>query len=62
MKSKLTVKEAHARLWGNAIPEAVHPEKCLWDPELELGACGDWCEGPRVEGAYISLFLIGFEP
>lgn len=25
-----------------------------WDPELGLGACGDWCEGGRVEGAYLS--------
>jgi predicted NAD/FAD-dependent oxidoreductase len=24
------------------------------DPQLQLAACGDWCGGPRVEGAYLS--------
>ena len=26
----------------------------LWDPDLQLAACGDWCHGARIEGAYLS--------
>jgi predicted NAD/FAD-dependent oxidoreductase len=26
----------------------------LWDPELGLGACGDWCREARIEGAFLS--------
>ncbi len=26
----------------------------LFDPDLAIGACGDWCGGPRVEGAFLS--------
>lgn len=29
-------------------------ETYLWDSELKIGICGDWCGGPRVEGAYLS--------
>ena len=25
-----------------------------FDGDLNLGACGDWCSGPRVEGAFLS--------
>ena len=27
---------------------------CLWDGDLGLGVCGDWCQGSRVEGAFLS--------
>jgi predicted NAD/FAD-dependent oxidoreductase len=30
------------------------PQRYLLDGDLELGACGDWCGGPRVEGAFLS--------
>jgi hypothetical protein len=26
----------------------------LWQPETRLAACGDWCQGARIEGAYLS--------
>ena len=26
----------------------------LWDPDLGIGACGDWCQGARIEGAFLS--------
>jgi predicted NAD/FAD-dependent oxidoreductase len=26
----------------------------LFDSELEIGACGDWCLGGRVEAAFLS--------
>lgn len=26
----------------------------VWNPRLRLGACGDWCMGPQVEGGWLS--------
>lgn len=43
-----------AHRWRYAAPQEPLPERYLLDPELRLGACGDWCGGPRVEGAYLS--------
>jgi len=40
--------------WRYAVPESVLDEPCLWDSATRLGACGDWCGGPRVEGAFLS--------
>lgn len=41
--------------WRHAWPSLLAPARCL----LSLGAapavfCGDWCAGPRVEGAFLS--------
>jgi hypothetical protein len=44
--------EAHR--WRFALPITVVPDECLFDPDLSLAACGDWCGGPRVEGAFLS--------
>ena len=43
-----------AHRWRYAIPVDVLEESCLWDSTEGLGACGDWCGGPRVEGAFLS--------
>jgi predicted NAD/FAD-dependent oxidoreductase len=43
-----------AHRWMYAIPENPLERECLWDSEELLGACGDWCGGPRVEGAFLS--------
>ena len=40
--------------WRYALPPDPRPEPCLWDREAGIGACGDWCGGPRVEGAFLS--------
>lgn len=40
--------------WRYALPPDPRPEACLWDRGLGVGACGDWCGGPRVEGAFLS--------
>lgn len=40
--------------WRYAKVERALDEPCLYDPELGLGACGDWCLGPRREAAYLS--------
>ncbi|MBL8148349.1 MAG: FAD-dependent oxidoreductase [Blastocatellia bacterium] len=40
--------------WRYAIPSEVLPDSSLFDESLNIGLCGDWCAGPRVEGAYLS--------
>jgi predicted NAD/FAD-dependent oxidoreductase len=44
----------NAHRWRYALPSEPLKERCLFDPELKIGACGDWCGGPRVEGAFLS--------
>jgi predicted NAD/FAD-dependent oxidoreductase len=40
--------------WRYAIPPQPLDSRCLFDADLGIGACGDWCNGPRVEGALLS--------
>jgi predicted NAD/FAD-dependent oxidoreductase len=40
--------------WRFALPTEPLPETFLLDAHLGLAACGDWCGGPRVEGAFLS--------
>lgn len=44
--------EAVAHRWRYALPAPPLEETALFDGTL--GACGDWCGGPRVEGAFLS--------
>jgi len=43
-----------AHLWPHALVEQSAGLPCHWDAATRLGACGDWCEGPRVEAAFLS--------
>jgi predicted NAD/FAD-dependent oxidoreductase len=43
-----------AHRWRFALPTEPLAQACLVDPDLRVVACGDWCGGPRVEGAYLS--------
>lgn len=43
-----------AHRWRFALPTQPLAERFLWDRRSGLGACGDWCGGPRVEGAFLS--------
>ena len=43
-----------AHRWRYAQPREPLPESYLIDLESRIGACGDWCGGPRVEGAFLS--------
>ena len=45
---------ADAKLWRHSL--AVNPlgKSALYDEKLRIGACGDWCNVGRVEGAYLS--------
>ncbi len=43
-----------AHRWRFALPPEPLEERCIVDSELQVVACGDWCGGPRVEGAFLS--------
>jgi predicted NAD/FAD-dependent oxidoreductase len=40
--------------WGYAIPVDPPSERCFFDADSMIAACGDWAGGPRVEGAFLS--------
>ena len=40
--------------WLYASVSSSPKQAALWDPNMSLAACGDWCLGGRVEGAYLS--------
>ena len=42
---------AKAHRWLYSRPTESLANSALWDDVNQLGACGDWCGGPRVEGA-----------
>jgi len=43
-----------AHRWKYAIPTAPLELGCLFDETLNIGLCGDWCLGNRVEAAWLS--------
>jgi predicted NAD/FAD-dependent oxidoreductase len=43
-----------AHRWRYALPTEPLSDRCLFDGDRNIGACGDWCAGPRVEGAFLS--------
>ena len=43
-----------AHRWRYALPAEPLHDRCLFDAATNLVACGDWCGGPRVEGAFLS--------
>jgi predicted NAD/FAD-dependent oxidoreductase len=40
--------------WRYATPVNPLPTRFLWEAQERIGVAGDWCNGPRVEGAYLS--------
>jgi renalase len=42
-----------AHRWRFALPLGQRGAP-LWNSDLQLGACGDWCVGPQIEGAWLS--------
>jgi predicted NAD/FAD-dependent oxidoreductase len=40
--------------WRYASGGLVHPIDFLWQEDIQLGLCGDWLHGGRVEGGWLS--------
>ncbi|GAB2483075.1 hypothetical protein GCM10027082_37330 [Comamonas humi] len=58
---RATPSEIHILQWQfaktiNPLPAGSDgkPRSHLWDATSQLGACGDWCRGYRVEDAFVS--------
>eukprot|EP01104_Vermistella_antarctica_P014080 TRINITY_DN4370_c0_g1_i1.p1 TRINITY_DN4370_c0_g1~~TRINITY_DN4370_c0_g1_i1.p1 ORF type:complete len:416 (-),score=27.14 TRINITY_DN4370_c0_g1_i1:118-1365(-) len=47
------VVSSHVHRWRHAIPDPIG-EPHLIDEANRIALCGDWCGGPRVEGAMLS--------
>ncbi len=52
--STATPSRIAAHRWRYALVEQPVGHPCLWDAPTRIGACGDWCLGPRVEAAFDS--------
>jgi predicted NAD/FAD-dependent oxidoreductase len=50
----ITPQHLAAHHWRYATPVNPLPTSYLWDEQARIGVAGDWCNGPRVEGAYLS--------
>ncbi len=49
-----TLRHRVLHRWLYASVSHSPQESSFYDPDLNLGVCGDWCLGGRVEGAYLS--------
>jgi len=49
-------ESASVHCWKHALPINPISEDSLFDEARALGACGDWCTAPRIEGAVLSGF------
>lgn len=50
---------AVAHRWRYSFPYDTLPDSYLWSNDSSVGACGDWCGGSRVEGAFLSGYRLG---
>jgi renalase len=52
----IRAQPAHAQVhrWAWARTEEPLGTSHLWDPQVGIGLCGDWCLGNRVEDAFVS--------
>lgn len=51
-QTKMTYRKLHK--WKYALPVTPLSNGCISQPELSLTYCGDWCQGARLESAYLS--------
>ena len=51
---RATPSYAHAQLWHQAQTMKPLGQPFVWDAPRQIGVCGDWCIGNRVEHAFIS--------
>ena len=52
--SSESVRVASVHRWLYSLVPAPLAVGALWDAELGLGLCGDWCRGARIEDAFLS--------
>ena len=48
-----------AHRWRYALVDKAIGAPFVWDSARRLGACGDWCLGPKVEFAFQSGDALG---
>ena len=48
------IRWSQAHRWLYSLVDDPLDVGCLWEPALGIGACGDWCNGARIEGAWLS--------
>jgi predicted NAD/FAD-dependent oxidoreductase len=48
------VMHAEAHRWRYAQPENPLEDAYLFDEDQQIGIAGDWCDGPCIEGAFLS--------
>lgn len=48
-----------AHRWRYAITSSAVDGGCVWDAATGLGLCGDWLNGGRIEGAWLSGQALG---
>ena len=53
-KELLHPSSVTAHRWRYSIPREVLPTRYLFDDQLQIGCAGDWCGGPKIEGAFLS--------
>jgi len=51
---RAAVRACDAHKWRYSQSPQAHAAGCLLDVGAGIGACGDWCNGNRVEGAWAS--------
>ena len=51
---RATPAYAHAQLWHHAQTMKPLGQAFVWDAQRQVGLCGDWCIGNRVEHAFVS--------
>ncbi len=49
---EVVARSAHR--WLYSLVENPLDVGALWDSDLRLAVCGDWCQGARIEGAFLS--------
>lgn len=54
--SPVKPKSSNVHCWKHALPINPIDQDSLFDESVALGACGDWCTAPRIEGAVLSGF------
>ena len=46
------------RNYGYTLPKETLGQRCLFDGELQLEACLDWCIDPIIEGAFLRWLVM----